>query len=242
MFTLPNLHIEGLIYGKPFVELDGCSYITSSTGFVSKIDYSGKGWLSGKKNSFTASLSPVDKPKEILYTVDGQWTDSFTIKSGGSGSSHSALKKAASHSETVDSYNAKTAKTTPLVVPHIETQDPYESHRAWQHVKTGIEAGDMDKVHIEKSKIENAQRELRKKEQADGTQWQRRFFTRSESCPIFESLSKACRAGLETEKTNGVWRFDESKKATSSQQQNQDDRGMGAVVDQAPPSGAPQET
>ena len=74
---------------------------------------------------------------------------------------------------------------------------------------------DMDTVHIEKSKIENAQRELRRKEQAEGRQWQRRFFKRSSPPdPLFDRLAKAIPGErIEAEKTGGVWRFDESKKA-----------------------------
>ena len=73
---------------------------------------------------------------------------------------------------------------------------------------------DMDTVHIEKSKIENTQRELRRKEQAEGREWQRRFFKRS-SPPdqVFDQLAKTIPGErIEAEKTGGVWRFDESKK------------------------------
>jgi hypothetical protein len=45
------------------------------------VDYSGKGWVTGKKNSFTATLQKTGH-KEILYTITGQWTDTFTIKQG----------------------------------------------------------------------------------------------------------------------------------------------------------------
>jgi hypothetical protein len=40
LITLPSLHIEGLIFGAPFVELDGSSFITSSSGYTARIDYS----------------------------------------------------------------------------------------------------------------------------------------------------------------------------------------------------------
>ena len=73
LITLPNLHIEGLIFGSPFVELNDKTYITSSSGFTAKIDYSGKGWLSGKKNSFTATLYRTGEEKDTLYTITGQW-------------------------------------------------------------------------------------------------------------------------------------------------------------------------
>ena len=82
LITLPNLHIEGLVFGSPFIELNDKTYITSSSGYTAKIDYSGKGWLSGQKNSFTATLFPTGKERDTLYTVKGRWTKSFEIFEG----------------------------------------------------------------------------------------------------------------------------------------------------------------
>lgn len=203
LITLPSLHIESLIYGNPYVELNKANYIISSTGFTAKIDYSGKGWLSGKKNSFTASLYPTGKEKDPLYIIEGQWTNTFTI--------HDATKK---HGGEIETYNAKTSKTTPLTVRPIDQQDRYESNRAWQHVAAAISKGDMDTVGFEKSKIENAQRELRKKEQSEGREWERRFFRRVETCPIFETLASPLGEKIEGDKTGGIWRFDQAKVAT----------------------------
>lgn len=82
IISFPSLHIEGIVYGSPYVELNKSSTIVSSTGYVGKIDYTGKGWVTGKKNMFAATLSK-EGSKDILYTIDGQWTDSFVIKEGG---------------------------------------------------------------------------------------------------------------------------------------------------------------
>ena len=195
-----------MYYGKPFVELNSATYITSSTGYTAKIDYAGKGWLSGKKNHFSAVLHPTGKEKEVLYTLEGQWTDTFTIKSGG-GSGLSKLK-----SEPIETYDAK-VKTTPLTTRPIEQQDPYESNRAWNKVSQGIVAGNMDIVHNEKSKIENTQREMRKKEQAEGKEWQRKYFIRnSPPDELFDKLANPIGERIEADKTGGIWRFDENKK------------------------------
>ncbi len=182
---------------------------------MAKIDYSGKGWVSGKKNSFTAVLYPTGKEKDILYTIEGQWTDSFTIKAGGG----SGLKKA----DPIETHNAKTTKTTPLQVSPIDQQDPLESNRAWRKVAEGIMKSDMDVVHNEKSKIEMSQRELRRKEQAEGREWQRRFFKRySPPDPLFEKLARSIPGEkIEAEKTGGVWRFDESKSHDGAKESTQ---------------------
>ena len=69
----------------------------------------------------------------------------------------------------------------------------------------------MDTVGAEKGKIENEQRELRRKEQKEGREWERRFFKRTPGCQNFEMLAKPVGERIEIEKTGGVWRFDSEK-------------------------------
>lgn len=78
--SLPPLHIEGLVVGSPYVELNSNTYIRSSSGYTCKIDYAGRGWVSGKSNSFTASVYLEDKKKDPLFTAEGQWTGKWSIK------------------------------------------------------------------------------------------------------------------------------------------------------------------
>ena len=200
-----------MIYGSPFVELNKFTNIASSTGYIAKVDYSGKGWISGKKNGFTAALwkEGEGSEKRPLYTAQGQWNDTITFKEGGS-----------KHAKDVDRYDAKAAKTTPLTVAPIEGQDPYESRKAWRKVATSIEKGDMEATSHYKSRIEVAQRALRKKEQDEHRDWKRVFFSQANSSNpeevTFQKLAKMISGvsgwpGVEPEKTAGVWRFDAEK-------------------------------
>ena len=204
LITLPNLHIESLIYGSPFVELEKSTKIVSSTGYVAKIDYSGKGWLSGKKNTFTASLfKESEGEKKPLYTVEGQWSDKFCIKD-------------ARTKEVVDSWNSKENPVTPLTLAPLEQQDLYESRRAWSDVAASIQKGDMDAVSGYKSRIETAQREQRRIEKEGGHEWERRFFNRIEESADdaqIQRLGKSADLAFETDKTGGIWRFDAQKAA-----------------------------
>jgi len=202
--SLPSLHIEGLIRAAPFVELDKHTTISSSSGFVAHIDYSGRGWLSGKKNTFTATLSRQDAPKDPLYTIDGQWNESFTVREGSG-------KKGA----VVDSWRSTDHKTTPLVPTPANEQDPRETKRAWAKVVEAIRAGNMDATSAEKSKIENAQREMRRQEQASGKEWERTFFSKAEPDAKLEKLATAAGEKIEPEKTGGVWVFDKEKAANA---------------------------
>lgn len=206
LISLPSLHVEGLFVGSPFIELNSASYITSSSGFTAKIDYAGKGWVSGKKNSFTATLYPTGKEKDVLYSATGQWTKHFEI--------HTGSAKHAAAANVVDTYDAVATKTCPLTVAPIEAQHPLESRRAWQRVADAIQRGDMDTVGREKGKIETAQRELRAREKAEGRLWQRRYFSvRTDPDPVLVEM--ASHVGVpehgDGDKTGGVWRFDRAK-------------------------------
>lgn len=209
LITLPAIHIENLIYGAPFVELGGLTHIVSSSGYTAKIDYSGKGWLSGKKNSFTATLFKSGHEKSPIYSVDGQWSDAFSLKEGEG-------KKA----KEIASFKPSDIKLSKLVVAPIEEQDVFESRRAWGNVAKAVEKGDMNATSAYKSRIEQAQRALRKKEQDEHRIWQRVFFSQPQDAQpeeqLFQSLAKSITGpsgweGIAPEKTNGVWRFDDEK-------------------------------
>lgn len=201
LITLPSLHTVGLITGSPYIELNGSNYIVSSTGYTARIDYSGKGYFSGKQNSFTAVVYPHGKENsksDLLYTAEGVWTDSFIIKDSGK--------------NEVLTYKAKDEPKTDLQVPPIEQQDPLESRRAWQNVAEAIKKGDMEKTHQEKTVIEEQQRAVRRKEKEEGKEWQTIFFSRAEKLPEFDKLiGEVPGASLESDQTNGIWVWDQEK-------------------------------
>jgi len=211
LITLPSLHIEGLVFGAPFIVLDGSSYITSSTGFTAKIDYSGRGWLSGKKNSFTATMVKTGNEKDILFNISGQWTKNFEVYSGSA--------KHNSKSTLIDSWDPEQVPVSKLNVAPIEQQHPLESRRAWSRVAAAIAKADLDTVSREKSKIENAQRDMRTREKAEGRAWQQRYFSTLEGADaVLAQLGSV--VGLaedgDADKTGGLWRFDRSKAEKAS--------------------------
>lgn len=174
--------------------------MTSTSGYAAKIDYSGKGWLSGKKNSFSATLYPAGKEKEVLYTIDGQWNETFTI--------HRGHKK---EGTVIEVFSHSSCPTSKLIVAPLEEQDLLESKRAWNKVAAAILKGDMNTTSNEKTKIEVSQRDLRKREVAEGKVYQRTFFSKVANDPLFDKLAKGIGESIEAEKTGGIWRFDVEK-------------------------------
>ena len=201
LITLPKVRLEGLFPPPPYPELEGKTYIQSSNGYISEIDYSGKGWLSGRKNTFVARLYQTGAPNSPLRVMEGQWQNgSFEIK-------HMPSKK------SVETLSTEDYPLTPLVVAPVEEQDPLESRRAWYKVAQAIEKGDMHTVGKEKTKIEEEQRAMRKTEKIEGTDWPTRYFTNVDSWPVLEDLAKQIGVDMQLDETKGMWKWDEEKYA-----------------------------
>ncbi|KAE8445502.1 hypothetical protein EG329_013392 [Mollisiaceae sp. DMI_Dod_QoI] len=202
LITMPKIHIEGIMSGSLCPELSGTTYIRSSSGYTAKIDYSSKGWLSGKKNSFVATLFHDDKENEPLYVAEGQWSGDFSIK------------KVATE-EVVETFNVDTIPRTPLTTSPLENQHPLESRRAWQHVASAINNGDIFAVGHEKTKIENEQREMRKREKIEGREFPRRYFTKIKEDTIAESLAEGLKRKTsmkgDLDGHHEIWAWDEKK-------------------------------
>ncbi|PBP21504.1 Oxysterol-binding protein [Diplocarpon rosae] len=202
LITMPKIHIEGIMTGSLAPELSGTTYIRSSSGYTARIQYSCKGWLSGKRNSFVANLYHDEQERTPLYTLEGQWSGEYAVKKG---ATQVILEKC----------DASKLSKTPLTVAPIEKQHPLESRRAWRHVVDGIEQGDIFAIGEEKSKIENEQREMRKREKAEGKEFQRRYFSRMDRDFVAEKLAQAIkdpsfRANMGGH-LGGVWMWDEEK-------------------------------
>jgi hypothetical protein len=200
LITMPKIHIEGLMTGSLCPELSGTSYIHSSSGFTIKIDYSSKGWLHGKKNGFHATIFRDGHEKDPLYTVEGQWSDQWTVHQG----KHKG--------EAIETFNMSSVKRTPLTVSPVEEQHPLESRKAWRKVTDAIHKGDIFAVGSEKGKIENEQRQMRKREDGEGTDWERRYFSPCEGDQTADKLAEGIE-GLRAEMDGqeGSWAWDESK-------------------------------
>lgn len=205
ILTFPQLHLEGFIPPPPYPEFDPEPvYIHSTSGFTSKITFSGKGWLRGKRNSFFASLYADGQEAEQLYTAQGQWSGVFTVTDARSGTA-------------IEKYDSNTSMDhlTPISVAPLEEQDPMESRRLWNKFATKMQQGDMSAVSAEKNRIEVRQRQLRKEEQKEGKAWERRYFSNTDVDSRVEELCKKVGVKLDPTLTGGYWQFDEDKFANA---------------------------
>lgn len=173
LITLPRLVIAGLLVASPYIELSETSYIAASTGYLATIEYSGRGYFSGKAHTFKATVTnPKLTATHPLYVFEGQWdTVSKDTKTG------------------KEFTNVTSPKEEVTVAPIEEQKDEFETRRLWKKVADGIRSGDFDTASKEKSKIENEQRQRRKDEQARGETWQLKHFEHIESDPECEAFN-----------------------------------------------------
>ncbi|KAF9953609.1 Oxysterol binding protein [Modicella reniformis] len=159
LITLPSLNIRGIVTGRPTVELAGSTYIISSAGQLATIEYSTKGYFSGERNRYRATLKPVDS-NTPYYTAQGVWSGVSYFTNG---SSQGLEKKLF--------FDAKADMSAPLEVKPQSEMAPLESHRLWAVVTKAINEKDYRTASKEKSRIEEAQRVLaRARKEKGGTQ------------------------------------------------------------------------
>ncbi|KAH9916255.1 Oxysterol-binding protein [Epithele typhae] len=171
LITLPRLRIDGLWYGSPYIELAETSYIQSSSGWLSTIEYKGKGYFSGRSHSFKALLTSPGSSHPVKK-YEGVW--------------HEVSKDL----DTGETFTDVTSAKEEVTVGTVEEMHEFESRRLWQHVARGIREGDYELASREKSKIENDQRQMRRDEQAAGSSWKLRHFDHIDLDPVYERLAK----------------------------------------------------
>ncbi|KAF9365440.1 glycerol ethanol, ferric requiring protein [Mortierella sp. NVP85] len=157
LITLPSLNIRGIVTGRPTVELSGSTYIVSSAGHLATIEYSTKGYFSGERNSYKATLRPWDSDTPY-YTAQGVWSAASNFAQGAS------VKKG----EGKLFFDAKEDRpVSPELKPQAD-MDPLESHKLWAVVTKAINEKDYNTASKEKSRIEEAQRVLAKARKEKG--------------------------------------------------------------------------
>ncbi|KAF5667319.1 KES1-like protein [Fusarium heterosporum] len=198
VMTMPTILVKGVATGSPYPELEGPSYITSSSGYLTKIEFHGKNRLGfGQKNQVVAEVFAPDNRNKPLYRITGQWTGTLTIED--------------SSKTTLEEFHVDQIPISPLGVAPIEEQTPWESRRAWWKVTEAIKHHDIEKVYAHKSAIEDSQRRRRLEEEKKDVKWNRLFFSQSAkgddtAASLLASIPDTIE-GMDVTKTNGTWNF-----------------------------------
>ncbi|KAL8824743.1 MAG: hypothetical protein Q9191_004851 [Dirinaria sp. TL-2023a] len=197
LIPLVDAKVKGFLAGHLYPELYGKYKIVASSGYVSEMNFQGSGFFTGQTNQFSASVYHIDKGSESsVYTLQGQWCEKYQI--------HDSIKEV-----IIEECDINSAKPAALVSSPEEEQDSWETGRAWKKVREALEKGEMHTTVREKTRIENGQRAMRKREASDGVEWKPLFFYKThDQNPILQALANSASETLVHEKTDGVWTVD----------------------------------
>ena len=197
--------------GSPYPELDGTYRIYSTSGVTAELVFGGKRKMlslsGGERNHFEASIYKTKDPKKTkFFDMGGVWSESWSVKDG--------------KGKELYTYDLSDAKNqpAPLIMAPLDKQSPWESRRAWKGVADPLAEGNSSKALDAKSKLENAQRDMRKREKAEGKTWDQAFFSKVEDEARAEGSAHSTLLELLDNSEvksilggDGGWRFDAAK-------------------------------
>ncbi|EPS35509.1 hypothetical protein H072_11115 [Dactylellina haptotyla CBS 200.50] len=233
--SFPTLKVRGLLSfggGGRYTEYSGPCAIVSSSGYVTRIMFEEEG---GKKGGikerflgFGGGGGEGRLERRISGTIS-RWRegDNGSDSDGGNREEKPVVSISGSWGGDiiiVNNENGKREVFRPSEVPTgeihtkpTEEQDIWESNKAWQATKDALRKGDWKTATEEKRKIEEWQRDLRRKEEKEGKVWSPKFFSTVENCERFQSLAGVIEAEQRRRMGGGaIWRYHASVRAESN--------------------------
>ncbi|KAH7009029.1 oxysterol-binding protein [Ilyonectria destructans] len=200
LLPIPEVQVRGFLSACLYPEILGTYKIVSSSGFVSEINFLGKGFFRGKKkNYFEARVYHAEQSKNsCLYEVAGVWSENWEVKDAQTG-------------EVLEKYTVDAPENAPpsMDIETVEDQDPWESRHAWKDVISALKGGDLWAASTAKQNVEEAQRQMRLEEKKTGKLWEPLFFDNKPGPQheVFHRLAESTGYSLSDSETKGVWRF-----------------------------------
>ncbi|KAF8543350.1 putative oxysterol binding protein [Trichophaea hybrida] len=159
----PNMYVRGILFGKMKYELGDHSNVQcTELDLVADIEFKVKGFFTGAYNAIGGHIKR-ESTGENLYEISGSWNGEMYIKDLTTGKRELL-------------FDVSHASPTPPSVRPIEKQDERESQRLWNPVISALKRRDQDVATEEKFKVEDRQREETRLREADGVEWQPRYF------------------------------------------------------------------
>ena len=162
MIDFPDLLIRGVLTGGAYIELGGSCTIVGSNNTKAVIEFVPKPWFGGEYNHIKGSLYSGGK---VHYNLSGRWShQSFYSKAGDASDAKELL------------FDAEAEPMAERITAPLEQQNELETHRIWDPVTKALNAKDFKAANVEKSKIEDWQRTVRKERETKKETWEPKLF------------------------------------------------------------------
>ncbi|CAX42208.1 oxysterol-binding protein, putative [Candida dubliniensis CD36] len=183
-WTQPTTMIKNIIAGETYAEPSGSVTIKSSNGYKAVAEFAKGGMWSGRSEGVVVKAFD-NKKKELTYSVEGNWTESFTLKT------KTTEKTIWQAGELLPQYQKKFGFTefagTLNKITEIEKGKLAPTDSRNRPDLQLYEKGDTDTAETLKNKLEQDQRDRRKELETAGEVHIPKFFKRKGNGPINES-------------------------------------------------------
>ncbi|KAI5966130.1 OSH3 [Candida margitis] len=206
-WTQPTTMIKNIIAGETYAEPNGTVTIKSSKGYKAVAEFAKGGIWSGRSEGVEVKVFDKSK-KELPYTVSGNWTEKFTLKT------NSTEKSIWQTGELLPNYQKKYgftvfAGTLNKITEMEQGAIPPTDSRLRPDLQA-YEKGDADKAEELKTKLEQDQRVRRKEMEENGAEHVPQFFRFVGDGPVDE----------------GKWEFITGDNSYWNRRKNQDWQGL----------------
>lgn len=135
-----------------------------------KYSFSPQPFYGGKRNRISAEVFGPPPSKKSIATVTGEWNGSMHIKMANS-----------SQSNPLPFIDTKTMPIIKKQVKPIAQQSEYESRNLWKKVTAALKHQDVHEATAAKFAIEQNQRDLVKRREEEGLEWENRVSNQGNS-------------------------------------------------------------
>lgn len=178
--TWPVFYFRNLIFGKLFMEMCGTPYIKClESNLESQIEFKPKPWFGGEMNHVECKIKNHNKKGKTIYRIKGKYDEMLYIRERKKSKVKDKEKEENEEKEIFfDPIRAKRMKKG--VIP-LEKQRPFESQVLWKDLTDAIKKNDIPKASESKFKVEQAQRDRKKKMDEQGIVHKPKFFRPGEN-------------------------------------------------------------
>lgn len=206
-WAIATVFLRNIVMGEKYVEPFGTmTVVNESTGEKAAIEFKSKGMFGGRAEDVAVDTYCPDGSHSGLSLV-GNWTSSLRVMEAGKGAGPEIWKAG----KLVDGFETRYGLTEFAAslneITEIEEGRIAITDSRLRKDQRAAEMGNLDMAEIEKAKLEDAQRDRRRRMELAGEQWKPRWFTRVDTGESGEEIwkLKSGKEGYWEERARGIW-------------------------------------
>jgi len=173
LITRPVVNMTGFLAGRQRLEFHGpAQIICEKTGLTADLEFKARGMMGrGDQHAISGRIYKTTPDNEndvanILYTFDGFWDNQVTLTDVQTG-----------ETSTLFNYNTVKANKNMLpILPDLDELEPSFSTVVWAECSDAIWRANTSDANAAKRKVEDHQRELKKKRKENNKEWIHHYF------------------------------------------------------------------